>query len=259
MRPGWNPTRRNKHAGTKAHGHGTNNELVIPQSWHEPKCYFEKLNSYVTVRRIVGARELRFFVEPTRPDWFYPCSIDDIFKILSHCSTEVLASFDFIVMRQPTRKQRILAPVWGRAVYSFGIDQLKGAAVVIEAQSVAPIVWPRSLDPEDQRELNRLRDDGHEVRATRNGWEVRVTPQSMRSTVLYRTLLHELGHHVDYNLSTEEQWRVKSRMEKEDFAHRYALELRERLSAAGHLPFAPIVDGLSICQDKLTLCWFCLQ
>lgn len=259
MRPGWNPTRRNKHAGTRAHGHGSNNEFVIPQSWHEPKYYFEKLNSHVAVRRIVGTRELCFFIEPTRPDWFYPCSIDDICKVLSHCSAEVLDSFDFIVMRQPTRKQRILAPVWGRAVFSFDLDKSSGAAVVIEAQSVASIVWARSIDPENRRELNRLRDDGHEVRATRKGWEINVTALTLRNTALYRTLLHELGHHLDYNRSTEEHWRSKTRTEKEDFAHRYACELRDQLSKAGHLPFAPIVDDQSMCRDKVVRSWFCLQ
>lgn len=258
MRPGWNPTRRNKHAGTKAHGHGSSNAFVIPQSWHAPKCYFEKLTSYVLVARTVGTRELRFLVEPTRPDWFYPCSIDDICAILSHCSAEELAAFDFIVLRQPTRKQRILAPVWGRAIYTFDIDKFSGAAIVIEAQSLAPIVWSRSIDPESARELDRLRADGHQVRMTRRGVEIHVTPLSMRNTVLHRTLLHELGHHVDYNRSTEEQWRSKSRTEKEDFAHRYALALYEQVSKGGQVPFAPIVDDESFSKDKLTRSWFCL-
>ncbi|KAF0814961.1 hypothetical protein IGB42_00037 [Andreprevotia sp. IGB-42] len=32
MRAGWNPTRRNRHIGTGAQGHGQDNKLVIPQS-----------------------------------------------------------------------------------------------------------------------------------------------------------------------------------------------------------------------------------
>lgn len=258
MRPGWNPTRRNKHAGSKAHGHGRNNELVIPQSSREPQRYFEKLTSYVVVTRAVGSRELRFLVEPTRPDWFYPCSIDDICAVLSRCSAEDLASFDFIVLRQPTRKQTILAPVWGRAIHAFDIDKFSGAAIVIEAQSMAPIIWPRSMGPESARELDRLRGDGHEVRTTRKGLEIHMTPLSMRNTVLHRTLLHELGHHVDYNRSSEVRWRSKSPIEKEDFAHRYALQLWEQLSMTGQVPFAPIIDDQAIIQDKLSFDWFCL-
>src|SRR4051794_40946687 len=106
MRSGWNPTRRNRNVGTKAHGHGSNNRLVIPEPWHEPKAFYERLSSFVVVTRKVGLRDLMFFVEPTRPGWFYPCSVDDTCRVLSGCNAEDLSSFDFIVMRQPTRKQR---------------------------------------------------------------------------------------------------------------------------------------------------------
>jgi hypothetical protein len=242
MRPGWNPTRRNRNVGTRAHGHGSNNNLTIPESWHEAKRYYEKLISYNVVTRTVGTRLIRFFVEPTRPDWFYPCSVDDICAVLAHCSSEELLAFDFIVMRQPTRKQRVLCPVWGRAIFSFDIDKYSGAAIVIEAQDLSPL----------------LRQDGHEIHNTRRGIEIRVTINSLRNTVLYRTLLHELGHHVDYNRSSEDNWNSKTRTVKEDYAHRYALELHERISKQGALPFAPIIDDQSFISDGLKREWFCL-
>lgn len=257
MRPGWNPTRRNKNVGTKAHGHGSNNRLTIPESWHEVKCYYEKLSSYKVVTKTVGNRPIRFFVEPTRPDWFYPCSIDDICTILTHCSSEALLAFDFIVMRQPTRKQRILSPVWGRAIFSFDIDKYSGPAIVIEAQDLSPIAWPRSIDVEHMRELERLRLDGHEISNTRRGIEIRVTPTSLRNTVLYRTLLHEIGHHVDYNRSSESEWCSKTRNEKEDYANRYARELHERLSKQKILPFGLNIDDQSLIAYGLRKEWFC--
>ncbi len=256
MRPGWNPTRRNKNVGTKAHGHGSNNSLTIPESWHESKCYYEKLSSYTIVARTVGTRELRFFVEPTRSDWFYPCTIDDICAVLSRCSAEVPSAFDFVVMRQPTRKQRILCPVWGRAIFFFDIDKFSGSAIVIEAQDLSPIEWRNSINPERARELERLRQDGHEVHNTRRGIEIRVTPNSLRNTVLYRTLLHELGHHVDYKRSSEQDWDSKTKAEKEDYAHRYALELKTFLSVQGALPFAPIISDDSLLADGLKHEWF---
>jgi hypothetical protein len=143
---------------------------------------------------MVGTRLIRFFVEPTRPDWFYPCSIDDICAVLAHCSSDEVLAFDFIVMRQPTRKQRILCPVWGRAIFSFDIDKYSGSAIVIEAQDLSPVEWRSSIDPERKRELDRLRQDEHEIHNTPRGVEIRVTRNSLRNTVLYRTLLHELGH-----------------------------------------------------------------
>ncbi|TJZ68373.1 hypothetical protein [Chitiniphilus eburneus] len=259
MRPGWNPARRNRHVGTKAHGHGANNRLTIPESWHELKCYFEKLSSYVVVTKSIGERELKFFVEPTRSDWFYPCTVDDICAVLSHCSVNVLNSFDFVVMRQPTRKQRILCPVWGRAIFSFDIDKHRGAAIVIEAQDLAPIDWDKSITPEYTRELERLRKDGHEIRNVRRGIQIHTTPNSLRNTVLYRTFLHEIGHHIDYSQSSSEEWDAKTKPVKEDYAHRYASELYGLLSKQGVLPFKPIIDDKSLLADGLNREWFCLS
>ncbi|MGB5108237.1 MAG: hypothetical protein WBO07_00465 [Formosimonas sp.] len=258
MRPVWNPVRRNKNIGTKAHGYGANNKLTILESWHETKCYFERLTSYTVITRLVGTRELRFFVEPTRHDWFYPCTIDDICLVLSHCSSEILKTFDFVVMRQPTRKQRILCPVWGRAIFAFDIDKYSGPAIVIEAQDLRPIEWQESVDPEARRERDRLLQDGHDIRGTRRGARIHVTPDSLRNTVLYRTLLHELGHHVDYNRSTEAEWGSKTQTAKEDYAHRFALELYEVLAKQGAFPFASIIDDQSLLSDGLNREWFCL-
>ena len=82
MRPGWNPTRRNRHVGTKAHGHGENNRLVIPESWHRNQVYYEKLEDHVRICRRIGERNIVVLVEPPRPGWFYPCTVDDIFTLL---------------------------------------------------------------------------------------------------------------------------------------------------------------------------------
>lgn len=257
MRPGWNPTRRNRNAGTKAHGHGQDNRMTIPESWRDRRCYYEKLSSYTVVTRMVGGRELKFFVEPTRPDWFYPCTVDDICKVLAHCEPEEASSFDFIVMRQPTRKQKLLCPVWGRAIWMFDIDKYRGAAIVIEACNRSPITWGKSLDPEDTRELERLRADGHDVRNTRRGFEIHLTPDSLRNTVLYRTLLHEIGHHVDRNRCSEDEWDGKISAVKEDYAHGYAQVLYEALAKQGVVPFTPIIDDKSMADDGLKREWFC--
>jgi hypothetical protein len=161
-------------------------------------------------------------------------------------------------MRQPTCKQRILCRVWGRAIYSFDIDKYSGSAIVIEAQDLSPVEWPNSIGPERVRELDRLRQDGHDVHHTRRGIEIRVTPNSLRNTVLYRTLLHELGHHVDYKRSSKDDWSCKTKAMKEDYAHRYALELKTTLSALRVLPFAPIINDGSLLADGLRREWFCL-
>lgn len=257
MRPGWNPARRNRNAGTKAHGHGADNRLVIPESRHESKFFYERLDGCVFVKRIAGGREIPFFVEPARPDCFYPCTLDDICTVLRHCSPEDIATFDFIVLRQPTRKQRLLSPVWGRAIFNFDMSARQGAAIVLEAQNIETIHWSKSLSPEDARELERLCRDGCELRQTRKGFELHVTPGSLRNTVLYRTLLHEMGHHVDRRNFPDRKRDTRTATEKEDFAHRYAREAFELLRQKGIVPFPAKLDAQSLREAGLRPEWFC--
>lgn len=167
-----------------------------------------------------------------------------------------MSSFDFIVLRQPTRKQRILSPVRGRSIFSFDASVYCGPAIVIEAQNTAPVVWSTSIDPERRRELDRLRADGHDIRRTRRGIEIHFTPSSLRNTVLYRTLLHEIGHHVDYRRCPENEWGSRTSTENEDYAHRYAKEALQALEIKGVVPFAPALDQESLEKSRLCVEWF---
>ena len=259
MRPGWNPVRRNRNIGTKAQGHGANNRMVIPESWHELKRYWENLSSYVLVRRLIGTKEQLFFVEPTKDGWFYPGTIDDLTVVLGACDRNALESFDFIVMRQPTRKERLLCPVWGRAAFVFDIGNHHGSAIVIEAQSLGSYCWEKSLTPERSRELERIRSDGHPITIARRDIEISPTATSLRATILYRTLLHEIGHRLDYRRSTGEEWDGKTRAQKEDFAHRYAHETRVALTANGRIPFDIIADDVSFESDGVKREWFVID
>lgn len=256
MRAGWNPARRNRNVGTKAHGYGSDNKLVIAESWREAKRFYERLDSYVLVKRRVADHDMTFMIEPTRPGWFYPCTIEDVCCALSHLPSAHVANFSLIVMRQPTRKQRVLSPVWGRAVFVFDAPDYSGAAIVLESQNDEPLAWPISLSPERTRELDRLRADGHEVRRSKRRFEISTTPDSLRNTVLYRTLLHEVGHHVDHSRRSAEEWQGVTSTEREDFAHRYAAEMRERLQDLGVMPFAQRIGDGALLEDGLRLEWF---
>jgi len=71
-----------------------------------------------------------------------------------------------------------------------------------------------------------------------------------RATQLYRTLLHEIGHWVDWLNKVErpserggdfeklnDAYFQRPKNEREAFAHRYADETRERLVRLGIIPF----------------------
>ena len=113
-----------------------------------------------------------------------------------------------------------------------------------------------SLTPEGGRELDRLQLDDHQISRSRQHIAVTPSTNSLRNTVLYRTLLHEIGHHVDYNNSTDQEWASKTTSSKEDYAHRYAAELYGRLTKHGHVPFAPFCDEASCVRDGVLMNWF---
>jgi len=160
---------------------------------------------------------------------------------------------DFIVLRQPKRKEEIIAPVWGRLAYFAKIGAHDGRAIFLEALNPSkPIYWPKSLTPDRQQELERLCVDGHEIATTRRGHKIKVSLESIRATQLYRTLLHEIGHSVD-NDRDPIAFDRKSSLEKETFAHQYADKLRERLVRFGVIPFARIVDKKTIARDGLSV------
>lgn len=188
-----------------------------------------------------------FLVDPPRASYAYACTIDDIEAVL----TQIPAPVDIIVLRQPTQKQELHAPVWGRALWHFEGCGFRGPAIALDAHSLQPYSWSKSLNPELARELARLRADGHVVRNTRRGLEFHPTAASMRNTVLFRTLLHEIGHHVDYNNRSEESYHQRPATEREDFAHRFATEAQARLER-----FAPIVDMKKMALEGMKAEWF---
>ncbi|MDO5623559.1 MAG: hypothetical protein Q4G71_02605 [Pseudomonadota bacterium] len=258
-RPGWNPGRRNRHVGTGAHGHGQNNALVIPDPTRGHLTYAEQLGKPVCVLRNIAGVPMRFFVQAPSSGFFHPCTVDDVCTLLSHCPPEDWRKVDFIVMRQPTRKQQMLRAVWGQAVWHFQGVPAPGPAIVLQAQSLAPFSWSRSLTPDDVRELDRLRMDGHEVQPTRRHWRIVSTPAAVRHTMLFRTLLHEIGHHVDHAevLATDVWWSELTPKRKEDFAHRYAEKLFARLHGQGVLPFAQqALDEQALAATGMQADWF---
>jgi len=166
---------------------------------------------------------------------------------------------EFVVFRHPTHKQRLIQPVWGRFVSWYEFRKQHGAAVVIESQRPGPLRWPLSLGVESRAELDRLRADGHRVERTRRGYMIHPTSESLRNTVLFRTLLHEIGHHVDFEMSDQDTWRSKSSRVKESYAHRFADMAITALRMEGQAPFPSALDPESMSREGLNPAWFSAQ
>ena len=155
----------------------------------------------------------------------------------------------------------MLRPAWGRLYYSadlgFPGQKTVVAGPVLALEAVNPdaqLEWPLSLSPRDQEELERLRTDGHQVARERRCYRFSMTPASVRSTQLYRTLLHEIGHWIDftekvltpatlskggYDLLFEAYF-SRTYEEREKFAHSYAEARAAHLMKFGVIPFDPL-------------------
>jgi hypothetical protein len=268
---GYNPTRRNRNIGTSKAGRGQDNKLTIPAAWADNRMFCEKLVDPVAVPVAVGPTSLTILVEPPLSGFFYACTIEDIVCLLSLIPLGHLEDVELLVLRQPKRKERIISPVWGRIVYWTGIGKYSGPAVYLEAQDISrPHKWSKSLSPDDARELERLKRDGHPIDSSGRHHVIASTQESIRNTQLFRTLPHEIGHYVDYIEKVDEpsgddldlwerldaKYHKRLTNEKEAYADRYADDFLEKTQSSGEIPFDLRFDADVIRGHGLEPAWF---
>ncbi len=255
MRNGRDATRRNRNIGTEKQGHGKDNEMVISMCGVISTVWEKIVNfKYQAVVKKIGDKEITFIIEKTRKDTCHACTIDDISLVLKHIPDKDLEGITYILLRQPNQKEELLNPVWGKFFYQVTLGKYQdGAAITLEASNYKrQPFWPNSLTPDQVDELERLKEDSHQMIRTKRGYKLILTLETTRSTQLYRTLLHEIGHNVDFitNYQTHDN---KSSKDKEIFAHRYANKMREKLTQQGIIPFNRIVDLEQIEKDGLDI------
>ena len=96
--------------------------------------------------------------------FFHPCTVDDLCAVLAGCPPHDVARVRTIVLRQPTRKQRIFSRAWGRALFV----RHGAPVIVLEAQSLASWRWPLALTPEWARERGERYFSQSSARRNRN-------------------------------------------------------------------------------------------
>lgn len=274
-RPGWDATRRNRNLGTARSGHGHDNSLVIPTRWADDRVHWEKLRGPVAIRRLIRGREFVVLVEPVLSGFVHCCTPDDVLTMAELVPAADLGDLRLFVLRQPTRTEATISSVWGRLAYFARLGAFSGPAVYLEAQELGILERRRrSMSVDDRREFDRLLSDGHPVERVPSGYEWPVTLEASRATQLYRTLLHEIGHQVDYLESVDRPQRdrhegsvdrdaladrywCKEPREKEAFAHRYAETLAVSLRKAGsNIPFDRMFDPERLRSQGVDAAWF---
>lgn len=235
----YNPTRRNRNIGTSVQGHGQNNKLEIPSPFRISKTFYERLGSYQKIEKVINGHPFTFVIEKTNAGSSHACSVEDIAKMIGYIPAEDYGEMKLIVLRQPKRKEILLSVVWGRLIYSYEFENGYFPAIILEAVDYnGKLKWPRKLTVDDQKELERLIADGHQFTADKRRYTCTYTPEAVRNTQLYRTLLHEFGHYVHY--CRQEDYFSIPKSERETFAHQYADRLKEKLIAAQLIPFGRI-------------------
>lgn len=260
MRKGRDATRRNRNIGTENQGYSKNNEMVIPMCGFIATVWEKIINfKYKSVLRQIGNKEIAFIVEKTRKDNCHACTIDDICLVLKHLPEKDLEGISYILLRQPNHKDELLCPVWGKYFYHITLGQYEdGAAVALETYNYKKsLFWSNSLNPDDADEVERLKLDGHPMIRTKRGYKFTPTLETVRAKQLYRTLLHEIGHHVDY-ITNYENHDSKTSKDKEVFAHNYADRMKESFIKQGVIPFDRILDLEQIEKDGLDISDFVL-
>lgn len=265
-----NPTRRNRNIGTAKQGYGQDNKLVVPYPAVEMKYFYERLGEYKVVERKINNHKFKFIVEETRENSFHACTIDDLEKIISEIPKEDYGDLELIVLRQPTRKEENLKSVWGRLIYSYEFENEHFPAIIIEAIDLERnFKWSKKLSIESQKELERLKEDGHKIIMGKRYFEAEYEIKNIRATQLYRTLPHEFGHFVHYlNVvekpekpdeeydAWEKRWNKYHSLpssEKESFAHSYADKFKSDLETKNIIPFDRILDLDKIKKDGLKI------
>jgi hypothetical protein len=264
VQPGYDARRRNRHQGTAARGHGRDNRLVVPSvrgelgviSWRSRTGLpVQRVGAHRTVHREIAGKGWTFVVERTSPDCWHACSVDDLARMLALIPGEDHEGLDLVILHQPTRKYRQLDGSWGQLCYSVELGRRDCAAVVLHAFAASGSWrWNRGRGPgpDDWQELERLRQDGHEITGCGRKLTIHTTRQAVRDTQLYRTVPHEIGHWTDFlEQARREDTRERPAREREHSAHRYADTIREQLTRNGHIPFPQMIERESLLADQL--------
>lgn len=262
------PTRRNRNIGTAKQGHGQSNRMIIPEDYYKDRSYKQKFGKHVKIQQNIRVKAYTIIIEETRKHCIHACTVEDILVLLTLLPEKDLAGLNLIFLRQPKRKEELMSPVWGR----YGWFPIYGDGITLEALDYTKKLYmPRQQSVERQKEFQRLQKDGHQYEEQKRYFVAEPHPDNVRNGQLFRTFLHELGHHVDWmnqverpmeqladweerekqGMDEEMAWQSyiqesdaiyaaykgKSRKAKEDFAHRYAEELSQRLKQQGLIPF----------------------
>lgn len=247
-----NPIRRNRNIGTSKQGLKKQSRFDIPFDYSvNGKSFYEKLTDYKTVTKSINGRNFTFIVEKTKKNYFHACTIEDLKKILQFIPSFHYQDLRTIILRQSKRTESLFSSVWGRLVYDFQFESTSFPAIILESvKAQSKFCWSKKLSVDEQKELERIKNDGFELIETKRSYETILTLQKVRNVQLYRTLLHEIGHYFQFLSNPDTFYDIPS-AEREVFAHNFADKLKLELEQKGIIPFPRQFSEVSFIQNGL--------
>jgi hypothetical protein len=249
MRSGRDPTRRNRKLGTPDFAWRDRGEgmppFEIPWPRWEQRSPGERWTPQRVEEHTVHGRTLQIVVERPLSGWVHACAPEDVVEVLGRLPAPDTEGLGLVVLLQPRRKEDALRPVWGRLHWTTRFRGYAGPAVTLSAYDLRrPVLrWSRSLWPEGQDELDRLRAVGFAITEGRREYGIHLEPATVRRWHRERTLPHEVGHWIDFRRrvieptgtrdaaeaethpdypALIERWRSRPWRERERFADAYA-------------------------------------
>ena len=206
---------QNRNIGVAKRNFGKNNHLTAPGEWLHAGRLFDPVKTDSSM----SATGIRLLREHTLTGYSHALSLPDIENILAVVPSEDLSGIKWITQIQPSHKQELLGRLWASYYAEIKIGSTSGSMLVLYAIKPSYIIkWDSHLNPFYEQELQRLMNEGHTVTKERRGYSITTTPESARATQ-YRSLLHEIGHHVDRLRNPDSA--NKPYLEREKFAEHY--------------------------------------
>jgi hypothetical protein len=227
----------------------------VPWPAWEPRLPEESWEAEAIGECVVHGQPTMVVSERPRAGSAHACTPTAVCAVLECLPAGDVAGIGLVVLRQPTRKQEILIPAWGRMHWCTEFHGYTGPAIALDAVDFdrPRLRWSRSLSPDQGKELDRMRDLGFAVSETRRSYDILLSPEHVRRWQLMRTLPHEVGHWVDFRervldpleaisapdvFHTREygdllsRWGERPPREREQRADRYADEMQQRVEGA---------------------------
>jgi hypothetical protein len=167
-----------------------------------------------TVLDLADDVKIKIYVRPLHEDFIRPWHVADVEKTLRGVPTQCLKGISRIILLGGTKKQNQTA--WSK-MFRYGAYSMTGwIALSAYPKRMMTMYHDGPIQPHlqqgYQRTLTKTRQEGDQ-------WFVEFDEESLKRFYMQYTLIHEIGHHVDW--CRRKHWRDVTEEFAEWFAREY--------------------------------------